>query len=189
MAWTVGLSCVAALLLLLVVPVHVYLAVERDRAVQTRLRLSWLFGLVRLRLHPRAARAQPTQGKQRPARRRRESRGRFAHRLARGLLRPDLRARSVAFLRDVLRAVRPRDVCLRARIGMDDPADTGRLWGLLGPLGALLSSHDVRLDPDFSGACFRFQAAARVQLIPAQLLGLGAAFLCSPSVVRALVAR
>jgi hypothetical protein len=188
-ALTVGLTFVAALLLLLAVPIHVHLAVEREGAVQARARLSWLFGLVRARAYPGAARARPKQAKRRPARRRSGLGTRIARRVAGGLLRADFRARSVTFLRDVLRAVRPRNVRLSARIGLDDPADTGRLWAALGPLGALLAHRDVRLEPGFDEACLRFRAAAHVRLIPAQLLFLIAAFLASPPVIRALVAR
>lgn len=187
MALTVGLLSTAALLLLLAAPVHVHLDVERDRAVQAGAHLSWLFGLVRLRLHPRAA--PPTPEGQRPARRRSRLGARITKGIAGGMLRPDLRARLVAFLSDVLRSIRPRDVCLRARIGMDDPADTGQLWAILGPLGAGLSYYNVQLRPDFDGACFRFQAAGRVRLVPLQLLVLIAVFLMSPPVVRAFIAR
>jgi hypothetical protein len=78
---------------------------------------------------------------------------------------------------------------VRARIGFDDPADTGRLWGALGPLRVLLASRDVRLEPAFDEPCLRFRAAGRVRLIPVQLLFLTVTFLLSPPVVRALLAR
>ena len=138
----VGLACAAGLLaLLLVVPVQVHLHLERERTLRARLRLVWLFGLVRLQ--PRLGRSEARR-KEPPAGRRR---GRVARRLAGGLVRTDLLARTLAFLRSLLRALRPRDVHVRARIGLDDPADTGMLWGLVGPLGVLLSGRDVRLGP------------------------------------------
>jgi len=102
-------------------------------------------------------------------------------------MRPDLRARAVRFARSVLRALRPRDVRIRARIGLDDPADTGRLWAVLGPLGAQL--RNVELEPDFREAALRFRAVARVRLVPLRLLALTVAFALSPPVVRTLLAR
>jgi len=188
-AQTVVLLCVAALLGLLATPIHVRVALERDDAVQARARVSWLFGLVRASVFPRTTPEGPRLSEERPVRRGKALGARLGRRLAAGMLRPDLRARSVAFLIDVLKALRPRDVHLRALIGMDDPADTGQLWAVLGPLGVLLASRDVHLEPSFEEACFRFQAAARVRLIPAQLLCLSMAFLVSPPFVRALVSR
>ena len=188
MALTVGLSIAAALLALLAVPVHLHVAVARDQAVEARVRISWLFGLVSSSVLPRTSRARRPK-KQRPVGRRVKRVARNARRVAGGVLRPDLRARAIEFLRDVLKAVRPRDVRLHACIGLDDPADTGRLWGLCGSLVALFPSRDVRLEPDFDGTCFRFEATARVRVIPVQLLYLTSVFLVSPPVVRAFVAR
>jgi hypothetical protein len=70
---------------------------------------------------------------------------------------------------------------------MDDPADTGRLWAVLGPLGSLLSSRDVVLEPSFDEVCLRFRAAAQLRFVPLQLLFSSSAFLLSPPVIRALV--
>ena len=179
----------AGVVLLLATPIDVRLFLERDEAFRSRARIRWLFGLVRFRIHSRHERARPAP-KEAPAPPRRKRRGaRAARRVATALMRPDLRPRALGFLRDLLRALRLRDVRVRARIGLDDPADTGRLWAVLGPLGALLRFPNVELEPDFFEACFRFQAAARVRLIPLQLFALTAGFVVSPPVLRALLAR
>ena len=78
---------------------------------------------------------------------------------------------------------------MHARIGMEDPADTGRIWGLVGPLGMILSETDIRLEPVFDDTCLCFRAAARVRLIPGQLMALLLGFLLSPAVLRAAVQR
>lgn len=175
---TVGLSCAGVLVLLLAVPIQIHLAIERLEKVRTRADVSWLFGAVRFRVRS-----------QRETTPRDRLGGRAARTLWKGLARADLRARAWKYARDILRAIRPRDVSLRARIGMEDPADTGRLWALLGPLDALLARHDARLEPNFVEACFRFRAAASIRLIPGQLLLLTASFCASPPVLKALVAR
>ena len=189
MALTVVVSCAAALLALLALPIQVQLAVERERALRARVQLSWLFGLVRLRLHPREVREERAAEQESPPARRGTRRRRIARRAAGRLFGPRLIARTFEFLRDVLGALRPRDFHLRARVGLDDPADTGQLWALLGPLGLVLAREDVQLEPAFDQACLQFEASAFIRLIPAQLLFLTAAFFLSPPVLRALVAR
>ena len=184
MALAVGFACAAVVLLLLAAPIDVRVAVDRDQALRARVHVSWLFGLVRFRVRPEGTR--PGMKAKRPASRRGRHGKRIARRVAGGMLRPDFRARSFAFLRGLLRAIRPRDVRVRGRIGLGDPADTGRMWGVLGTLGVLLSQHDVRLEPDFEQACLRFQAAGRMRLIPIQMLFMTTAFLVSPAVVRTL---
>ena len=104
-------------------------------------------------------------------------------------MRPELIHRSMSLLKDVWRAVRPRDVHLTAVVGMPDPADTGRLWGVLGPLGALVQPGDIHLHPAFDESCLRFRARARVRLIPLQLGYLTLGFLVSRPVLRAVLAR
>lgn len=185
MSLTVGLL-LAGVVLLLVTPIDVGLFLERDAAFHSRVRIRWLFGLVRFRIHPRHERARRVP---KEASRRKRRGAHAARRATIALMRPDVRARAVGFLRDVLRALRPRDVRVRARIGLDDPADTGRLWAVLGPLGALIRSPDVELQPDFFEACFRFQATVRVRLIPLQLFALTAGLVLSPPMLRALSTR
>lgn len=66
---------------------------------------------------------------------------------------PGFMRRFVTFVSDELRLTRPRRFHLRARIGFDDPSETGMLLGWTHALRGLASSSAfvVRIDPDFSG--------------------------------------
>ena len=105
-------------------------------------------------------------------------------------------ARSEGFVRGIVRLVRRvfaglqvSDVALWIRVGLDDPADTGRLYGCLYPFSRVLSGivhSDIDLRPDFSGAHLTFDGHARVRLVPARVLGPAVAFTFSRPTLRAI---
>jgi len=73
----------------------------------------------------------------------------------------------------LLRQLKPRRLRLELRAGLGDPADTGRLWGMLVPLLLLLTSEhadSVRIEPDFSKRCFELDGHATVRVVPGFLL-------------------
>jgi len=188
-----GLAIMAGLLVLsLAVPVDVAFRFEGIAAFNGRFVIRWLFGLVRFSL------AVPD-----PARRRREAprprphaRGQRANRESRGgrsrvvaaLQQSEFRRRAYRLVRDLIRAARPTEMSLRLRLGLGDPADTGRLWALVGPLSAAarnLRCADVRVEPVFGDPALEFEAQGRFRLVPIQFLGLIVAFALSPPSIRA----
>ena len=77
---------------------------------------------------------------------------------------------------------------MRARLGLGDPAETGRLWALLGPLNAAarnLARIDLQIEPEFLDPVFEFDARGACRLVPLRFLALAAAFLLSPATLRA----
>lgn len=98
------------------------------------------------------------------------------------------RRRAMRLAGDLLRATHPRGLALRLRLGAGDPAETGRLWALVGPLEAFalgLGVTALRFEPDFSEPALEFEAQGRLVLVPLQLLGLVAAFALAPASLRA----
>lgn len=184
-----GLAALLGLLVvLLAVPVAAEFHLRRADAVQGCARVRWLFGLVRLQIDSadaaKAAREDP------PARaaQRRPRGGAGPTRALRLLRDAALRRRALRLARDLVAALHLRGVSLRARIGLGDPAETGRLWALIGPLGVALQQLariDVRIDPDFADPVFAFDAQGRCRLVPLHLLALLLAFVLSPATIRA----
>ena len=102
--------------------------------------------------------------------------------------------RQVIYLvRDMLRSLRPRRFRVQFVIGMDDPADTGRMMGMLAPLRVLAGKRTIGKDsnvsiqviPDFSGPRFKGYGCASVQFVPLKMIGLFLGFVISPPVFRA----
>ncbi|MDH5538462.1 MAG: DUF2953 domain-containing protein [Rhizobacter sp.] len=187
-AWLVTLL-VAGPLLLLAVPLHVTLRFEGIEAFGGELELRWLFGLVRFRVQipgegkkATAAGAIVSKAREQP-----RPGGGGAHVLA-ALRQAAFRSRLYRLVNDLVAAVHPRELRLRVRLGLGDPADTGRLWALLGPLNAAaqdLSDAQVRIEPEFIDAVLEFQAHGRLLLVPLQILALAAGFALSPASIRA----
>lgn len=78
----------------------------------------------------------------------------------------------------ILSAIRLRRIRIAGRIGLDDPADTGTLWGYATPFVHGLSGPGrvIDLAPDFSGARLDLEASGEVAIRPVRLLRAGAVF-------------
>lgn len=198
MALALVLALAALLLglpvLLLALPMTLVFHARIDNGVRGQVRIHW--GFVRTRLHfprrsqPRTTRSTPTaRGAQAravdaPAGDSRRADAPFPHphggawawRLVR-----DARWRhaGLRLLRDLAAATHGRDIGVHLRIGLSDPADTGMLWAVLGPLGLSLPKgpHLVRLEPDFSQSGVYGRVHGCVWLRPLRLLWAATRFL------------
>jgi hypothetical protein len=188
----------ALTILLLVVPVNLVYALRKDEVWRGRIIVYWMFGLIRVRVRPgrrKAARSSKRRGRRRKmivsgtrgvVRRRRTV---FAVLRTRGLLRGLFH-----LLRDVLRSLKPRRLRVEFVIGLEDPADTGRLAGVLAPLRLLFgkqtlgreSNVSIDVTPDFSGPRLQGYSCASVQFVPLKLIAIVIGFLFSAPVFRAV---
>lgn len=189
------LLSIGLLLVLISIPLDLAFEINRTDRVAGVIRLRWLFGLVRLKFNlpsedEEESPLTPSEGqktkKPRKARKR-KSKTSSANVLS-ALRQPALRKRAMQFIRDLFRATHARDLFLRLRIGLGDPADTGRLWGLVGPATAMVPAHDnlrVIIEPEFMDPVFEFQSRGRFRLIPIQFMALATAFILSAPVRQA----
>jgi hypothetical protein len=186
-------AVLALALLALALPVHVAFRVEGVDGFSARVNLRCLFGLLRFGVElPAAAQArrQPRRARLPAARQaaaRRSGAGRAKQVLA-VLRQAPLRRRVLRLGRSLLAATHLRQVRLRLRLGLGDPADTGRLWALMGPVSAWaqgLRQAQVQIEPEFMDAVLEFQVQGQARLVPLQLLLLTGAFALSPEAWRA----
>jgi hypothetical protein len=181
----IALLAVLALLLgLLAIPVGVVYRVSWRGKFQGDIHLYWLFGLLHVRIPTAPTPSSPPHknAKPKPSRRHKTKAKHKTNPLAAWRIR-SFRQRIIKFLRDLWRAIHKRDVRLHLLIGLDDPADTGQLWALMGPLSAVLAqSRAVRIDiePDFTESHLEFNSSGDIRVIPLQLIGLALALLLSP---------
>lgn len=95
------------------------------------------------------------------------------------------RERIVKYILDMWEAIGTRDVRLFMRIGLDNPADTGLLWAVLGPLSAILARSrysEIALQPDFLQQTFALEGSGGVRIVPLRLLYLTLKLLLSPTI-------
>ncbi len=181
---------------LLAIPVSLVVDIERTARLQSRLRVHWLFGLVDVELGRRQPRRAPPTRPSTKARKPRRAASRLAWpRLGRGptialaLLRTEgLVGRILRLFCDLAPRFSFQAVYLRVDFGLDDPADTGRLYGTLAPflVAAASSGFDVRCRPDFQEARLRGSCGGQIRARPISLLGVVVGFLCSPPMLRAI---
>jgi hypothetical protein len=180
------LLCIA----LLAVPVSVTFRMSWQQGFQGDVRLLWLFGFVRFRLP--SPEPEPLSQED-------EIRTRIAGRFERpsregyavfaALQQKSFRRRITRFIGDVWHAIHKSNVNLNARIGLGDPADTGQLWAVAGPVGGILSyarEVTVGIVPDFIDETFELNGSGNIRLIPLQIIGLALGLLLSPSLWQGL---
>jgi hypothetical protein len=149
-----------------------------------RVTVGWMFGLIRfpIRLNGEKAKKKAARRKRKKARKRSKAGGR------RNLLtRSDFWRWLRRLLRKLMSRIRIERLLLRVRLGLDDPADTGRLWAVAGPVAALLAGipvADVRLEPNFQEAEFVLQSEGEMRIYPMGLIATVVATALSPSTWR-----
>ena len=175
------------LIALLAIPVTLRFQVSWREALHEDVQLQWAFGLVRVRI-PLRSKAGPSDNGRRKQKARppeRESRKRMN---VLGALRQQrFRRRVVRFFKDLWHAIHKRDLSLRIRVGLGDPADTGQLWAVVGPAAGMLTTiqeASIRIEPEFADPTFELDSSGVIRLIPLQMIYLITALLLSPPVWR-----
>jgi hypothetical protein len=181
------LAAVAAVLvLLLAVPLDLAVTARRRERLETRVRVRWLWGRIPLPAPKGGARKPRRKKPKKPRAKRSSGRRALAVLRARGFAR-----RALRLPRDLLCRVHIRAFDIDLRLGLDDPADTGRLWGLVGPAAAMLAlpaPARVAVTPEFAEPVVHLDARADLRVVPGALLLVLLAFALSPATLRALVA-
>jgi hypothetical protein len=181
------LTVAAVLLLALVtvsaVPVTLAFKVSWREALQQDIRLRWAFGLVRVRFA--SSQTTPTahgpELERRSRQRKRPSRNKPNFLAA--VRQKAFRRRIGRFVGDLWRVVKKDDLSLRVRIGFGDPADTGQLWALFGPIAGMLASvreASISIEPEFFEPVLHVDGCGTLRIVPLQVFYLTLALLLSP---------
>ncbi len=177
------------MIVLLSIPVDLSFSVSVLRGTEGYVRIGWLFGLIRIPVKlnkPASATKQSRRNKRPKAKKKRSTVGP-------GLLR---RGEFWRWLQRLLKRLLGRveivQLFIRLRLGLGDPADTGRLWAVMGPVSVLLGSipqAQVSIEPDFMEAQLRLESKGQIRLYPIRIIGLMLVTALSPQTWRALRAR
>jgi hypothetical protein len=176
------------LIALLAIPVSLTFQLSWRQVFEGRLKLQWLFGLVRIELPVSQSNIQALPGNKIKQQKRKKIPEKKSSVIA-AIVQKSFRRRIIRFIRDVWRAIHKHDVRLRVRIGLGDPADTGQLWSIVGPVsGVLATVQEVSIDiePEFIDTVFELDSNGNIRIIPLQLIYLTLALLLSPSIWRGI---
>ncbi|MDH4109504.1 MAG: DUF2953 domain-containing protein [Gammaproteobacteria bacterium] len=179
------------IVILLAMPVTLTYQLSWKRTLSADLRLNWAFGLVRADVSPAQTTSKPdTPGAARKkAGRRGRSKGRKTNIMA-AIRQPAFRRRVLRFISDLWRRIHKKNVRLLVRLGLGDPADTGRLWAVIGPLTAMLArtrDASIAVEPDFLDATFEVDSSGTIRMVPLRFVILALGLLLSPPVWRGIV--
>lgn len=172
------------LIALLAIPVSLTYQVSWRKAFQGSVTLQWFFGLVRIQL-PSIESKTPSREAMKVTQKNRKkvSSGRKSNPLA-ALRKKSFRQRIFKFIRDFWHAIHKHDLRLRIRIGLGDPADTGQLWAMVGPVSGMLTTvqeASIEIEPEFIDTIFEFDSSGNIRIIPLQLVYLTIGLFLSPS--------
>lgn len=169
---------------LLAVPITLHFRLSRYEAVEGEATLQWLFGLVKVDL-------SNIQSDEESSDKKKVKRSGSWHSskmsLSRAVRQKPFRTRLIRFVRDIWHAIKREDFRLTLRLGLGDPADTGQLWAIIGPLSGILftlEDAEITVEPDFFEAIFEFESSGTIRFIPLQLLTLIGGLLLSPVIWR-----
>lgn len=192
-----GIAILSGLLvLLLAIPIDLAFKINRIQQISGHVSIRWLFGLVGFRINiPDTAKTGKTTTsnhlKNRKSHKIKSSAVKKqqlnAPRFFSALKQSAFRRRFIRFIKDLLRAAHTHELFFCFRIGLGDPADTGQLWALLGPVAAIaanIRSAVVRIEPEFINPAFEMQSHGKFRLIPIQFIALVIAFALSPPSIR-----
>ena len=179
------------IVLLLAMPVSLTYQFSWKQTPSARLRVNWAFGLVRADVSPDLAKPGPDKpganGKK--TARRGRSKARKANFMA-AIRQASFRRRIFRFVSDLWRTIHKKNVRLLVRLGLGDPADTGQLWAVLGPLSGMLARlRDIRItvEPDFLDPTLEVDSSGTIRMIPLQVVILVFGLLFSPPIWRGIM--
>jgi hypothetical protein len=179
----------ALLVVMLSVPMTVAFRIDRIREIRGHVILYWFFGLLRFRINiPGVAKAVSSRKRKPGAKKEKHKLGVNGHTFFALVQQSALRRRILRFIKSFSGAAHGRDLYLRLRVGLGDPADTGRLWGFLGPLDGIaanLRHAEVRIEPEFVDSALELESHGEFRLVPLQFVALTAAFMLSPEIFQA----
>lgn len=178
------LGVTLGIIVLLALPVDLAFLLRKDDRFRLDVSVAWAFGLLSTELGKTSD--QPTDLKAHPRKTRptRPGAGKGKTRAAMAFLRsPGMPGRLARLARDIWRQFRVRRLDLHLTFGLEDPADTGRLFGVLAPMlteAGRLSRLDLQVRPDFSQPTLALQSRGQIRLIPLAIIAVIFAFLLSP---------
>jgi len=174
-----------SLLFVFCVPLNMVVHADVYGKPKVRLRFSWLFGLVSREIIRKKERPAEKRGaaKAKKKRWRLDTRVMFSILRTKGVLR-----RLKELLKDMFSCFNFRELVADFKIGLDDPADTGLLFAIIGPATVFFGSshlHQIRVEPSFGGdAVFQGYSHGTVRLHPIRLVPPFLKFIFSLTTIR-----
>jgi len=184
-------------LLVLAIPVTVTFSVQHGATLTNEVIVAWFFGWLRYaptkadltRGQKLTKKSQKKPGAKKQTEKVTETPKRRPSDLVKTMLKTEgFVKRIIHFLQKLIGGVHLRTLHFKGRIGLHDPYDTGRLWGLASALTGIIHMKPrvlLQIEPDFNQATFEIDGHGIIRIIPIQMIGITTLFLLSPPTLRA----
>ena len=173
------------LFFLLIIPVEAEFKFNNLSGDEKTVRLRALFGLVSKTVYP-SVKSEKQKGKESAVKKKNKSGPGFSKVVSvlenRKFLKKTLRT-----LKKLILSIKPELKLFHFRLGLSDPADTGIIWGLIGPLSGIFfgfTEKDVIIEPDFLDPSLGLNTSGSLSFIPLELLFIAFGYLFSPTVIK-----
>lgn len=172
------LITLSLLLLLLSIPVTLIVHVSTPRDIHGDFEVCWLFGLIRKPVS--FSQFKKASGQKRSRQNRIHRQLRQADEWRKRLSNRVVLNRLLRFANDFWKALHREDLRFKIRIGLGDPADTGILWGFVGPITAISNSREavIYVEPEYFDTVLDIKGSGKIWFYPMQLvlLAIGLCF-------------
>ena len=182
-------SLIVFITAILCVPLDLSFRVDVYGKIESRVRFGWLFGLITKDIsRKRIKKKKPEiRDKQKPGKR---PGGRTILTILQTLKTKGLLRQLRILIRDTFHRIKIEDFVLDCRVGLDDPADTAVLYGLIYPAFQLIDSpftRNINLQPSFEGEpVFEGYSEGNIRAQPIMLFGPALRFAFSLPVIRVI---
>ena len=174
------------IIFILIIPVDVVFTFNNLENKKSDVVINLLFGLIHFQLFPKKQKEKKAEAIpiKTPKKKKRFSSGNIL-KLA---IDEKFIGKLTVFLKRILRSIKFKIDNIYIRLGLDDPADTGMLWGLVGPSSALLKyycQNNVLIEPEFQDSALDIDTKGKVSIIPLEIVTISLVFIFSPTTVKA----
>ncbi len=141
---------IGLVILVLCVPLDAVLSIDTSEKPRFRLKLAWLFGLISKELA--GEKKKPEEEKEVTEEKRKKKR-KFEFKIILKILRTKGLLKQVKNLvKGILGQLKIRELAINLKLGLEDPADTGLVFALIGPATSFLRlppRYQIRVQPSF----------------------------------------
>jgi len=174
------------IIVLLMIPVALSFKIYWKSEFEGNIELSWFFGIINASFHPLKSTNHPAKYEQRKNKSRYPQRSMYKNNKFLYIIgQTRFRQRLTLFMVDLWHAINKRDMNLNIRIGTGDPAETGQLWAIFGPVAGILSTvkdASIEIEPEFFDTTFELQSRGNIQFTPLKISCIIIGILLSPTI-------
>ena len=174
------------LFFLLILPIEVEFNYNNLNADEKTVRLRALFGLLSKTVYP-SDKSESHKRKEKAEVKKEKKSGSGPSKIISVLRNGKFLRKTVHTFKKLLFSIKPELKHFHIKLGLNDPADTGIIWGLIGPLSGVLygfSEKEVVIEPDFLDQSLGLNAEGSISIVPLEILLILLCYLLSPTVIK-----